>query len=137
VLSFYSEFLGPDEHKTVRTAMSRVRGLGAIWAANPAWDVEEMAEDDHGCGFVEAETFRVLRLDHDDDYVAPIRVRSAFSYALEDELGIEMKSNSPTDAKDSFGPLQLKRLGMWVSGPDHVRDALAHVLFQTRKQYSE
>lgn len=147
VLSYFSEFLSGDENAMVRVAMSRVRGLGAIWYGSPEWDVTDIPETwvdptDHDgpwCGLgragVGAETFTVLMLDSSQDYVSPLRVRSAFSYALEDEFGVRLMGNSPADAKNTFGALQLKHLGMWVPGPDHVRDALSHVLFGIRKGY--
>jgi len=138
VLSYFSECLSGDENVMVRTAMSRVRGLGAIWFGSPAWDIGD-GEDEAKCGLglagVGAETFRVLRADSSEDYVSPLRVRSAFSYALEDEFGVRLLGNSPSDALNVFGAIQLKQLGMYVSGPDHVRDALSHCLFGIRKGY--
>lgn len=121
VLSYWAEFLASSENEMVRKIMSRVRGLSTVDGL------------DLGPAGVNVESFRLLRMDKDRDYLSPVRVTAALDYALEDEFDIITKSNSPGDAKGAFGALQLKHLGIWVSGPDHVRDALSHTLFGIRK----
>jgi len=132
VLSFYSEFFTGDENSIVRRAVSRVRDMGSCWAGTPSWGVGE----ESGLGAVTCERFKVLRQDPSEDYVSPLRVRSAFSYGLEDEFGVRITGHQPADAKNAFGAVQFKQLGMWLSGPDHVRDALSHALFEIRKANS-
>jgi len=124
VLTWFSEFLSGDENAMVRKAVSRYRQLSNIW-------------EGEGVGLATCERFTVLRADSSVDYVSPIRVRAAFAYALEDEFGIRTLGVYSSDALSEFGPLQLKHLGMYPSGPDHVRDALGHGLFGIRKEYSE
>lgn len=131
VLSYFSEFLVGDENAMVRKAVARVREMGSCWTGDAEWDA--LGSPWCGLGGISVERFKVLRVDKSEDYVSPLRVRSAFSYAVEDEFGVRISGNWPADALTAFGPIQFKRLGMWVSGPDHVRDALSHALFEIRK----
>jgi hypothetical protein len=124
VLAYWAEYFASEENSMVRQMVSRIRGLLSI---------EHL---DLGPAGVNVESFRLLRMDKDRAYLSPVRVTAALEYALEDEFEIATKSNTPGDAKNAFSELQFKHLGIWASGPDHVRDALSHNLFGIRKSSS-
>lgn len=134
IVGIWTELLYAEENQMVRQAISRVRTLGAALAGKRFWDVVFDPQGPRlGLAGVGAETFTVLKPQQDHEFLSPVRVRSAFSYALEDEFGIAMMGNSPGDAKRTFSDERLRRAGLYVSGPDHVRDALRHCLLSIRK----
>ena len=47
--------------------------------------------------------------------------------------GSEMAQQSPADAKNFCSDEKLKRLGWYVPGPDHARDALRHLVLAAVK----
>jgi hypothetical protein len=108
------------------------RGFGARddRSGDETYDFVEVGLGEAGVG---CESFTNMRADRSRDYLSPVRVTAAFSYAVEDEFGIKLLGSNPGDMKSAFGPLVIKELGMWIEGPDHVRDALGHVLFAIRK----
>ncbi len=89
------------------------------------------------------ESFRVLRLDSSEEFVAPIRIRSAIQQQMSmlrplgwqkgDRLGIPLFTQSPSDAINAFTNDRLKALRMYTPGPDHVNDAKRHTLLWIRR----
>jgi len=136
VLAIHHELLTGDEVQQVRTAVGRIRQLGAIFAETTSWDMPFDAYDNDphlGLAGIGAESFINLRNERDAAYLSPVRVRSMFQYALDDEFGVIMDSQQPGDAKTSFSDIRMKAAGLYVPGPDHVRDALAHALLAIRR----
>ncbi len=89
------------------------------------------------------ESFRVLRLDSSEEFVAPIRIRSAIQQQMSilrplgwqkgDRFGIPLFTQSPSDAINAFTNDRLKALRMYTPGPDHVNDAKRHTLLWIRR----
>lgn len=89
------------------------------------------------------ESFRVLRLDSSEEFVAPIRIRSAIQQQMSilrrlgwkkgDGYGIPLFTQSPSDAINAFTNDRLKALRMYTPGPDHVNDAKRHTLLWIRR----
>jgi hypothetical protein len=139
VLAYWAEFMAGDENALVRTCVGRVRQLGELFGGK-GWDGffegpdgETAGSSGLGKAGVGCESFTNMRADRSRDYLSPVRVTAGFSYAVEDEFGITLLGSNPGDMKSAFGSLVIKELGMWIEGPDHVRDALGHVLFAIRK----
>jgi len=138
LLAVHTELLTGDENGQVRTAVSRVGRLGAVFAGSPFWDASPPDDPSDGtphigAAGIGAESFINLRSERDRDYLSPVRVRSAFGYALEEEYGVAMDSQQPGDAKSAFSDIRTKRAGIYIPGPDHVRDAFAHALLAIRR----
>lgn len=89
------------------------------------------------------ESFRVLRLDSSEEFVAPIRIRSAIQQQMSilrplgwqkgDPFGVPLFAQSPSDAINAFTNDRLKALRMYTPGPDHVNDAKRHTLLWIRR----
>lgn len=89
------------------------------------------------------ESFRVLRLDSSEEFVAPIRIRSGIQQQMSilrplgwkkgDPIGIPLFTQSPSDAINAFTNDRLKALRMYTPGPDHVNDAKRHTLLWIRR----
>ena len=138
ICGIWTELLFDDERAMTRTAISRVRALGKTFSGIRDWDTMtgEVPGDDHphiGAAGIGAERFVVLKPERDADYLSPERVRSMFSYALEDEFGIDMAGQMPGDAKNVFTDDRLRNMGLYQKGSDHPRDALRHALLAIRK----
>ena len=139
ILSIHTELLTDHEPQQVRTAIARVRQLGAVFTGSSMWNLPLGAADEYtldphlGAAGVGAETFINLRPERSAEYLSPVRIRSMFQYALEDEFGVDMQGQMPGDAKNTFSDIRTKKLGLYIPGPDHVRDALAHALLAIRK----
>lgn len=130
LLAVHTELLTDSETLQVRTAVGRIRRLGASF---PSADGDDQLIPGLGPALIGAESFINLRSERDRDYLSPVRVRSMFAYALEDEFGVQMDSQQPGDAKTAFSEIRMKRAGLYLPGPDHVRDALAHCLLAIRR----
>ncbi len=144
VMGMWTELLfDPSENYMVRQAISRVRDIGKAFAGTMSWDATSGAEmgtfgidegDPHiGTAGIGAESFILLKPERDPEYLSPVRIRSAFSYALEDEFAILMRDQMPGDAKNTFSDDRLRRAGLYIKGSDHPRDALRHTLLAIRK----
>ena len=139
ILAVHTELLTDDEIQQARTAIGRIRKMGALFSGSTFWDVEpdpaRTPDEEPGIGpaGIGAESFINLRSERDRDYLSPVRIRSMFAYGLEEEFGITMDSQQPGDAKHAFSDIRMKKAGLYVPGPDHVRDALAHSLLAIRR----
>jgi hypothetical protein len=146
LLGVFTEMLYDEETTMVRKAIARVRKLGMIWGG-PGWDafdtgdlVQGKFENVRTCGLggagVGAEMFFNLRSERSAEYLSPVRVRSMFQYALDDEFGIDMAGQTSNDALNTFSDTRMQAMGLYVPGPQHPRDALAHALLAVRKSVS-
>jgi hypothetical protein len=131
LLSIHTELLTGDERQQVRTMVGRIRKMGNLFSG-PGWDAT--SGDPHiGAAGIGAESFVNLRNERDADYLSPVRVRSMLAYAIEDEFGVDLLGQQPGDAKSAFSDIRMKGQDMYLPGPDHIRDALAHSLLAIRK----
>lgn len=93
------------------------------------------------------ESFRVLRLDSSEDFVAPIRIRSAIQQQMSitkpldwqqgQPFGVPLFTQSPSDAINAFTNDRLKALRMYTPGPDHINDAKRHTLLWIRRMKAQ
>lgn len=88
------------------------------------------------------ESFVPMQLNMSQDFLAPVRIRSALEFALSRTKphgsetlgdGVPLYAQSPSDAITSFTNDRLKTLRMYTPGPDHVNDAKRHCLLWIRK----
>jgi hypothetical protein len=97
------------------------------------------------------ESFVPRMLNQDEDFLAPVRIKSMIQFELsrkpdvlrpkpgstEDdpkyEIGVPLWMQSPSDAKNAFNDTRLRNMGMYRPGPDHVNDAKRHGLLWIRK----
>jgi hypothetical protein len=139
LIGIHTELLHTDERQMARVAVGRVRQLGKAFCGGP-WDTFLASPEDMVEGFglggagVGAEMFFNLRAERSPEYLSPVRVRSMFAYALEDELGLDMKGQTSGDALNTFSDVRLKGVDLYIPGPDHERAALAHTLLAIRKE---
>lgn len=78
------------------------------------------------------ETFRVMTVKMEDDFLSPVRIRSMIAYDFY-KRGRPFYGQSPSEAKTAFPDDRLKELGMYVPGPDHARDAVRHGLLWVKR----
>lgn len=81
---------------------------------------------------VEDFVLRVARASPARSLLSPVRVTSMLEWRFAGELRIV--KFSAADAKSVITDRRLKSLGFWVSGSNHARDAVRHMLLFVRKQ---
>lgn len=88
------------------------------------------------------ESFVPRRLDQSHEFLSPVRIRAGVEERLgmtrrrgEEKIGsgVQLFTQSPSEAITAFSNDRLKQLRMYTPGPDHVNDAKRHNLLWIRK----
>lgn len=88
------------------------------------------------------ESFVPRRLDQSHEFLSPVRIRAGVEERLgltrrrgEEKIGsgVQLFTQSPSEAITAFSNDRLKQLRMYTPGPDHVNDAKRHTLLWIRK----
>lgn len=94
-----------------------------------------VVEAEYGLRAVAVEDFVLRKFTKARELLAPVRV-TAMVVALADEIGVGQDAvwSYPTPgSKDVINDERLKRLGLWLSGAPHGRDALRHLVLALRR----